>query len=75
MPVKFYTLKKYRISISYKSSKEINANPWTYKTPLFLGYSFYRARGAALLKKWENIPNKLDVLITHTPPLGKSCFF
>lgn len=38
------------------------------------GYSFYRARGAALLKKWEMIPNKLDVLITHTPPLGNLYF-
>lgn len=34
------------------------------------GYSFYRSRGQALLHKWNQIPNKLDVLITHTPPLG-----
>ena len=36
------------------------------------GYSFYRARGASILQKWNQIPNKLDVLVTHTPPLGKS---
>ncbi|KAI6229779.1 UPF0046 protein C25E10.12 [Aphelenchoides fujianensis] len=45
---------------------KVYGSPW-HPMP---GYSFYRARGAALLQKWNNIPNKLDVLITHTPPLG-----
>jgi len=45
---------------------KIYGSPW-HPMP---GYSFYRARGAALLKKWDMIPNKLDVLVTHTPPLG-----
>jgi Icc-related predicted phosphoesterase len=34
------------------------------------GYSFYRSRGQAILHKWNNIPPKVDVLVTHTPPLG-----
>ncbi|TKR87180.1 hypothetical protein L596_011625 [Steinernema carpocapsae] len=34
------------------------------------GYSFYRSRGQALLHKWNLIPAKTDVLVTHTPPLG-----
>lgn len=36
------------------------------------GYSFYRSRGQALLHKWNAIPAKVDVLVTHTPPLGTS---
>ncbi|KAF7629227.1 Metallophos domain-containing protein [Meloidogyne graminicola] len=38
------------------------------------GYSFYRQRGQALLQKWNQIPSKTDVLITHTPPLGHGDF-
>lgn len=45
---------------------KIYGTPW-HPMP---GYSFFRERGAAILQKWNNIPNKVDVLITHTPPLG-----
>lgn len=45
---------------------KIYGSPW-HPMP---GYSFYRARGQALLQKWNLIPPKVDVLITHTPPLG-----
>lgn len=45
---------------------KIYGSPW-HPMP---GYSFYRPRGAALLQKWNQIPENLDVLITHTPPLG-----
>jgi Icc-related predicted phosphoesterase len=38
------------------------------------GYSFYRSRGQALLQKWNQIPPKIDVLVTHTPPLGHGDF-
>ncbi|VDK54210.1 unnamed protein product, partial [Anisakis simplex] len=34
------------------------------------GYSFSRNRGKDLLEKWDLIPDGIDVLITHTPPLG-----
>ncbi|ESO82230.1 hypothetical protein LOTGIDRAFT_71082, partial [Lottia gigantea] len=27
-------------------------------------------RGEALLKKWNSIPDNVDILMTHTPPLG-----
>uniref|UniRef100_A0A7E4VI81 Metallophos domain-containing protein n=1 Tax=Panagrellus redivivus TaxID=6233 RepID=A0A7E4VI81_PANRE len=45
---------------------KIYGSPWH---PM-QGYSFYRSRGSALLQKWNNIPSKVDVLVTHTPPLG-----
>ncbi|EYC04945.1 hypothetical protein Y032_0085g1881 [Ancylostoma ceylanicum] len=38
------------------------------------GYSFYRPRGQKILHKWNQIPVKTDVLITHTPPLGHGDF-
>lgn len=49
---------------------KIYGSPW-HPMP---GYSFFRSRGQALLHKWNQIPNKLDVLITHTPPLGHGDF-
>ena len=27
-------------------------------------------RGAPLLEKWNKIPNDIDILVTHGPPLG-----
>ncbi|CAO4380361.1 unnamed protein product [Caenorhabditis nigoni] len=38
------------------------------------GYSFYRPRGQKILHKWNQIPAKVDVLMTHTPPLGHGDF-
>ncbi|KAJ1367220.1 hypothetical protein KIN20_028084 [Parelaphostrongylus tenuis] len=38
------------------------------------GYSFYRPRGQKMLHKWNQIPTKIDVLITHIPPLGHGDF-
>ncbi|CAG9539017.1 unnamed protein product [Cercopithifilaria johnstoni] len=38
------------------------------------GYSFYRSRGYPIMQKWKIIPSKVDVLITHTPPLGHGDF-
>ncbi|KAI1700172.1 calcineurin-like phosphoesterase domain-containing protein [Ditylenchus destructor] len=39
------------------------------------GWEFYRARGESILKEWLKIPaynssTPIDVLLTHTPPLG-----
>ncbi|GMT37091.1 hypothetical protein PFISCL1PPCAC_28388 [Pristionchus fissidentatus] len=34
------------------------------------GYPFYRPRDE-LGKKWDRIPENVDVLITHSPPLGQ----
>ncbi|VDM38398.1 unnamed protein product [Toxocara canis] len=36
------------------------------------GYSFSRDRGQPLLEKWNAIPEGIDVLVTHSPPLGHS---
>uniref|UniRef100_A0A0N5APF7 Metallophos domain-containing protein n=1 Tax=Syphacia muris TaxID=451379 RepID=A0A0N5APF7_9BILA len=45
---------------------KIYGTPW-HTMP---GYSFYRSRGQAIMSKWNLIPAKIDVLITHNPPLG-----
>ncbi|VDN07916.1 unnamed protein product [Thelazia callipaeda] len=47
---------------------KIYGSPW-HSMP---GYSFYRSRGQSIMEQWQRIPSKVDVLITHTPPLGKT---
>lgn len=43
-------------------------SPWT---PRFVGkWGFNRKRGAAIAERWEQIPDDVDVLITHGPPYG-----
>ncbi|KAK6042988.1 Ser/Thr phosphatase family protein [Cooperia oncophora] len=49
---------------------KVYGTPW-HSMP---GYSFYRPRGQKILHKWNMIPPKTDVLITHTPPLGHGDF-
>jgi len=39
-------------------------------TPKFLNWSFMRERGAPLQAVWSQIPDDVDVLITHGPPYG-----
>ncbi|KAH7731653.1 Protein C25E10.12 [Aphelenchoides avenae] len=34
------------------------------------GWSFYRANGPEIMAEWRKIPTSIDVLMTHTPPLG-----
>ncbi|XP_056338056.1 metallophosphoesterase domain-containing protein 1 isoform X1 [Oenanthe melanoleuca] len=38
--------------------------------PWFYGWGFNLPRGQALLEKWNLIPDGIDILITHGPPLG-----
>lgn len=38
--------------------------------PEFCKWAFNLKRGEECLKKWNLIPNDIDILITHTPPLG-----
>jgi Icc-related predicted phosphoesterase len=38
-------------------------------TPEFMDWAFMYPRGSGA-KRWEHIPNDLDVLITHGPPFG-----
>lgn len=42
------------------------------RQPWFYGWGFNLPRGQALLEKWNLIPEGVDILITHGPPLGKS---
>ena len=44
----------------------------SYRQPWFYGWGFNLPRGQALLEKWNLIPEGVDVLITHGPPLGKT---
>lgn len=44
--------------------------PWQ---PIFNDYAcdaFALPRGKALKEKWDMIPQEIDILVTHTPPLG-----
>jgi len=43
------------------------ASPYT---PEFFDWAFMYPRGTAAEKYWEQIPENLDVLITHGPPFG-----
>jgi Icc-related predicted phosphoesterase len=42
-------------------------SPWQ---PEFFDWAYNLPRGAALDAKWQQIPDGLDVLVTHGPPLG-----
>jgi Icc-related predicted phosphoesterase len=46
---------------------KIYGSPWQ---PRFYDWAFNVNRGEAIAKKWENIPENLDILITHGPPFG-----
>lgn len=39
-------------------------------TPEFNNWHFMRKRGDEIARVWEQIPDNIDVLITHGPPLG-----
>lgn len=39
------------------------------------GFAFWRARGEPILREWARVPEQLDLLLTHTPPLGHSDLF
>lgn len=47
--------------------KRIYGSPWT---PLFGPWAYMRARGEQLNRYWQQIPEGLDVLVLHGPPLG-----
>jgi Icc-related predicted phosphoesterase len=42
-------------------------SPWQ---PWFQDWAFNLPRGKALPKRWERIPEGLDILVTHGPPMG-----
>ena len=37
-------------------------------TPKFCHWAFMKNRGADILEKWKEIPENIDVLVTHGPP-------
>lgn len=46
---------------------KIYGSPWQ---PTFFNWAFNLDRGEAIKHKWDLIPNGLDVLATHGPPMG-----
>lgn len=50
--------------LEYKG-KKFYGSPWT---PTFGRWNWMVDRGEPLAKKWDGIPENLDVLITHGPP-------
>jgi Icc-related predicted phosphoesterase len=42
-------------------------SPWQ---PEFQNWAFNLPRGDALRTKWSQVPNDLDILVTHSPPYG-----
>jgi Icc-related predicted phosphoesterase len=48
-------------------SLKIWGSPWQ---PTFFDWAFNLDRGEAIRRKWDMIPEGLDILITHGPPMG-----
>lgn len=46
---------------------QIYGSPWQ---PEFCRWAFNVPRGTACLDKWNQIPEGIDILVTHTPPVG-----
>ena len=46
---------------------KIYGSPWQ---PAFFNWAFNLDRGEAIKRKWDMIPEGLDILITHGPPMG-----
>lgn len=46
---------------------KIYGSPWQ---PTFFDWAFNLDRGEAIKHKWDLIPEGLDILITHGPPMG-----
>ncbi|XP_068698120.1 metallophosphoesterase MPPED2-like [Montipora foliosa] len=58
----------------YLEDEEVNVlgfrifgSPWT---PEFFNWSFMKARGDSIQEMWNKIPQGIDILVTHGPPLG-----
>ena len=47
---------------------EIYGSPWS---PEFFNWAFNLQRGPEIRRLWEKIPESTDILISHTPPLGR----
>lgn len=60
--------------VTYLQDEGVNIDGLTYYgspwQPRFYDWAFNLNRGPQIRKKWRLIPSKIDVLITHGPPLG-----
>lgn len=72
--VKVENVKQYLTNCTYLEDElieifglRIYGSPWQ---PEFCKWAFNLPRGQPCLEKWNKIPKGLDILITHTPPLG-----
>lgn len=72
--VKVENVKQYLTNCTYLEDESVDiyglkiyGSPWQ---PEFCKWAFNLPRGQACLDKWDAIPANLDILITHTPPLG-----
>lgn len=72
--VKVENVKQYLTNCTYLEDEAIEVyglkiygSPWQ---PEFCKWAFNLPRGEPCLEKWNLIPEGLDILITHTPPLG-----
>ncbi len=54
-------------SASLVQGLRIWGSPWQ---PWFYDWAFNLPRGRALAEKWRGIPEGIDILVTHGPPLG-----
>lgn len=41
-----------------------------FRQPVYGGWAFNLPRGQPCLDKWNKIPDNVDILVTHSPPLG-----
>ena len=46
---------------------KIYGSPWT---PTFYNWAFMKDRGPTIAKYWDLIPEGMDIVITHGPPMG-----
>ncbi len=42
------------------------------RQPEFCGWAFNVERGQPCLDKWNLIPDNIDILVTHGPPIGET---
>lgn len=46
---------------------KIYGSPWT---PTFMNMAFMKDRGSEIEQAWHEIPDNIDILVTHGPPQG-----
>ena len=54
-------------AVSVAGGYKVYGSPWQ---PEFLNWAFNLPRGEPCAKMWEKIPDDVDILLTHGPPVG-----